>query len=276
MEKDSILEMAKYTPFEETQQGGTIADPANVLEGMQIGEQVTFPEDEINVVKSEAVQSAIDNFADADKKTAYAMGLADGVNHAAELNELPGYKLTEDDCRAAVANMEAEGAQPDAEGSVTLHAPFRPVPLEGKAEVGVLYEYKEPESVDPIPTLRETASTMSPQAVLAKSMTIVKELTDNPSIQAALEAQGLTVDVKKLLSDYLVTAGFKPSNDIIRPLTDEEKVQAEGTCACDDCLDETENETDTDTMLIVHDLSERLAKLEQRIADYNVKASHKI
>jgi len=57
----------------------------------------------------------------------------------------------------------------------------------------------------------------------------------------------------------------------------EEKESVEGgMCACTDCVEGAEIETDTDTMLIVHDLSERLVALEARIDAYNAKASHKI
>ena len=71
--------------------------------------------------------------------------------------------------------------------------------------------------------------------------------------------------------------GLKDREAIIRPLTEEEKAIVEGgTCACNDCVESTDSDVDTDMMLIVHDLSERLAALEARIAEYNVRSSHKI
>lgn len=211
---------------------------------------IELPTDEINVVKAEEVQAHIQSF-----------------QHDAATDTV-----------AVSENVEAN--------TLVDELSAKAIPLVGKAEVGQLYSYSdptvahpmdnvEPESVDPIPTFTED-QTASPQAVLAKSMTIVKELSDNPAIQAALEGKGLTVDVKKLLSDWQDATGFQSENAIIRPLTDEEKIQAEGTCACTDCVEETEPDVDTDTMLIVHDLSERLAALEERIALYNTKASHKI
>ena len=64
---------------------------------------------------------------------------------------------------------------------------------------------------------------------------------------------------------------------MIRTLTPEEADAVEGgTCACNDCVESTDSDVDTDTMLIVHDLSERLAALEARIALYNERSSHKL
>ena len=112
--------------------------------------------------------------------------------------------------------------------------------------------------------------------LVQQSMSALKELTNNPEVQKALESEGLTVDYGKvqaiLNSDELTSA-----SGLIRPLTPEETAAVEGgTCACTDCVESTDNDVDTDTMLIVHDLSERLAALEARIAAFNVKASHKI
>ena len=85
----------------------------------------------------------------------------------------------------------------------------------------------------------------------------------------------MTVDYSKIqaILDDEVTS----TSGLIRPLTPEETDGVEGgICACNDCVESTDNDVDTDTMLIVHDLSERLAALEARIALYNTKAAHKI
>ena len=114
-------------------------------------------------------------------------------------------------------------------------------------------------------------------AFVQQSMSALKELTNNPEVQKALESEGLTVDYSKVqaILDDEVTS----TSGLIRPLTPEEADAVEGgTCACNDCVESTDNDVDvdTDTMLIVHDLSERLAALEARIALYNTKAAHKI
>ena len=112
-------------------------------------------------------------------------------------------------------------------------------------------------------------------AFVQQSMATLKELTNNPEVQKALESEGLTVDYSKVqaILDDEVTS----TSGLIRPLTPEEADAVEGgTCACNDCVESTDNDVDTDTMLIVHDLSERLAALEARIALYNTKAAHKI
>ena len=112
-------------------------------------------------------------------------------------------------------------------------------------------------------------------AFVQQSMSTLKELTNNPEVQKALESEGLTVDysrVQAILDDEVTS-----TSGLIRPLTPEEADAVEGgTCACNDCVESTDNDVDTDTMLIVHDLSERLAALEARIAEYNVRSSHKI
>ena len=125
-------------------------------------------------------------------------------------------------------------------------------------------------------------------ALVQQSMSTLKELINNPEVQKALESEGLTVDyeairnaasvnVKEELGKFLDKAGWKEKNAIIRPLTEEEKAAIEGgTCACDDCVESTDTDVDRDTMLIVFDLAERLKALEDRIAAFNVKASHKI
>ena len=113
------------------------------------------------------------------------------------------------------------------------------------------------------------------KTVVQQSMSALKELTNNPEVQKALESEGLTVDyskVKAILDDEVTS-----TSGMIRTLTPEEADAVEGgTCACNDCVESTDNDVDTDTMLIVHDLSERLAALEARIALYNTKAAHKI
>lgn len=131
---------------------------------------------------------------------------------------------------------------------------------------------KEPITVFPYPA--------EAGGLVQQSMATLKELTNNPEVQKALESEGLTVDytkVKGMITDCLDEAEWKDQPAIIRELTDEEKASVEGgTCACDDCVEATDNDVDTDTMLIVHDLSERLAALEARIVLFNTKASHKI
>jgi hypothetical protein len=108
----------------------------------------------------------------------------------------------------------------------------------------------------------------------------LKELTNNPEVQKALEFEGLTVDFEKVNQTWNDGIGFDTGIDdaIVRPLTEEEKVATEDAvaCACTDCVEAADNDVDTDTMLIIHDLSERLTALEERIALFNVKSSHKI
>ena len=137
---------------------------------------------------------------------------------------------------------------------------------------------KEPITVYPYPA--------EAGGLVQQSMATLKELTNNPEVQKALESEGLTVDYSKVHEAFnakaevgalLDKAEWKEKTEIIRELTDEEKAAVEGgTCACNDCVESTDSDVDTDTMLIVHDLSERLAALEARIAEYNVRSSHKI
>ena len=114
------------------------------------------------------------------------------------------------------------------------------------------------------------------KTIVQQSMSTLKELINNPEVQKALESEGLTVDygkVQAILNADEVTS----TSGMIRTLTPEEADAVEGgTCACNDCVESTDSDVDTDTMLIVHDLSERLAALEARIAEYNVRSSHKI
>ena len=115
--------------------------------------------------------------------------------------------------------------------------------------------------------------------LVQQSMSTLKELTNSPEVQKALESEGLTVDYSKVQA-ILNAEEVTSTSGMIRTLTPEEADAVEGgTCACNacnDCIDETDSDVDTDTMLIVHDLSERLAALEARIALFNGKASHKI
>jgi hypothetical protein len=115
------------------------------------------------------------------------------------------------------------------------------------------------------------------KTLLQQSISTLKELTDNSEVQKALESEGLTVDYAKINQFWNDGTGFASVAATIRPLNEEEEAAVEGgTCACTDCIESTDSDVDTDTMLIVHDLSERLAALEARIALYNTKASHKI
>ena len=115
------------------------------------------------------------------------------------------------------------------------------------------------------------------KTIVQQSMSALKELTNNPEVQKALESEGLTVDYGKVQAILNADDEVISTSGIIRPLTPEEADAVEGgTCACTDCVESTDNDVDTDTMLIVHDLSERLAALEARIALFNGKASHKI
>jgi hypothetical protein len=112
--------------------------------------------------------------------------------------------------------------------------------------------------------------------LVQQSMSTLKELTNNPEVQKALESEGLTVDYSKVQA-ILNAEEVTSTSGMIRTLTPEEADAVEGgTCACNDCVESTDSDVDTDTMLIVHDLSERLAALEARIALFNGKASHKI
>jgi len=117
--------------------------------------------------------------------------------------------------------------------------------------------------------------------LVQQSMSTLKELTNNPEVQKALESEGLTVDYGTV-HEAFKAGGFDEKGEekgegFIRPLTPEEKASAEGgTCVCTDCVESTDSDVDTDTMLIVHDLSERLAALEARIILFNTKASHKL
>ena len=113
-------------------------------------------------------------------------------------------------------------------------------------------------------------------ALVQQSMSTLKELINNPEVQKALESEGLTVDYSKVQA-ILNADEVTSTSGMIRTLTPEEADAVEGgTCACNDCVENTDNDVDTDTLLIVHDLSERLAALEERIAEYNKKASHKL
>ena len=126
-------------------------------------------------------------------------------------------------------------------------------------------------------TYLQDGSRVELRGIVQQSMSTLKELINNPEVQKALESEGLTVDysrVQAILDDEVTS-----TSGLIRPLTPEEADAVEGgTCACNDCVESTDNDVDvdTDTMLIVHDLSERLAALEARIALYNTKAAHKI
>ena len=113
-------------------------------------------------------------------------------------------------------------------------------------------------------------------ALVQQSMSTLKELTNIPEVQKALESEGLTVDYGKVQAILNADDEVISTSGLIRPLTPEEADAVEGgTCACNDCGESTDNDVDTDTMLIVHDLSERLAALEARIALFN-SAAHKI
>jgi hypothetical protein len=83
-------------------------------------------------------------------------------------------------------------------------------------------------------------------------------------------------EVNKTLNELAASMAFEaPAEQIV-------------ACACDTCLEENADaltlgsednvstDADIDLGLIVADLSERLAKLEQRIVEYNVRSSHKI
>jgi len=94
-------------------------------------------------------------------------------------------------------------------------------------------------------------------------------------VQKALEAEGLTVDFNKVFKEWHDSTTWEPGEDIIRPMTEEEKANTAVACACTDCV-EAADTVDTDLEMIVADMSERLASLEARIALFNVKASHKI
>jgi hypothetical protein len=133
----------------------------------------------------------------------------------------------------------------------------------------------EPITVFPYPQ-EGSREELRGKTLVQQSMSTLKELTNNPEVQKALESEGLTVDYGKVHEAYNATGELEATSGLIRPLTEEEKEAVEGgTCACTDCV-EADNDVDTDTLLLVHDLSERLAALEERIALYNTKASHKI
>jgi hypothetical protein len=115
------------------------------------------------------------------------------------------------------------------------------------------------------------------KALVQQSISTLKELTNNPEVQKVLEAEGLTVDYGKVHEAFNATGELEATSGLIRPLTEEEKIAVEGgTCACTDCIESIDSDVDVDTMLIVHDLAERVQKLEERLAAYNIKASHKI
>jgi hypothetical protein len=114
------------------------------------------------------------------------------------------------------------------------------------------------------------------KTLVQQSMATLKELINNPKVQKALESEGLTVDYSKVQA-ILNADEVTSTSGMIRTLTPEEAdAITGGTCACDDCVESTDSDVDTDMMLIVHDLSERLAALEARIAEYNVRSLHKI
>ena len=116
------------------------------------------------------------------------------------------------------------------------------------------------------------------KTIVQQSMSTLKELINNPEVQKALESEGLTVDYSKVQA-ILNADEVTSTSGMIRTLTPEEAdadAVEGGTCACNDCVESTDTDVDTDTMLIVHDLSERLAALEARIAAFNERSSHKI
>lgn len=115
------------------------------------------------------------------------------------------------------------------------------------------------------------------KTLVQQSMSTLKELTNSPEVQKALESEGLTVDYSKVQAILNSDDELASASGLIRPLTPEEMAAVEGgTCVCTDCVEETDNGIDTDTLLIVHDLSERLAALEARIAAFNERSSHKL
>ena len=202
MEKSQVTPVSQYASWQEQPMVELPTDEINV----EKAEEVTKAIEESGITL-DAVNTAVENLKDAGKKTAYAMGVADGQRE-----------------------------------------------------------------------------------LVQQSMLTLKELTNNPEVKKALEAEGLTLDyeairnfttVKEEVGAWPDKAGWKEAPEgfrrLIRPLTDEEKEAVEGgTCACTDCVESTDTDVDTDTMLIVHDLSERLAALEARIAAFNLKASYKI
>jgi len=169
------------------------------------------------------------------------------------------------------------------------------VPLIGRAETGKLYSYSitDPAGLTDGMVMGEqyfdqqkiqdaVVPDTSASEVLQRSMTTLKEFVENPAVLANLEAQGFTFDFKAIQAT-MDAVGFKSTTPLIVPLSE----VAVG-CACDTCLEENAGgllieekdnvpcDVDTDTLAMLADLSERLTKLEQRIAEYNVRSSHKI
>jgi phage pi2 protein 07 len=119
--------------------------------------------------------------------------------------------------------------------------------------------------------------------LVQQSISTLKELTNNPEVQKALESEGLTVDYAAINQTWNDGTGFANAAPLLKALA--EKAEATVTepeteevvaRACTDCVEDADNDVDTDTMLIIHDLSERLTALEERIALFNTKSSHKI
>jgi hypothetical protein len=125
----------------------------------------------------------------------------------------------------------------------------------------------EPITVFPYPADKQ-------KELVQQSISTLKELTNSPEVKKALESEGLTVDYAAINQSWNDGTGFKVPE--ATPVAMEPETEEVVACACTDCAEDVENDMDTDTMLIVHDLSERFAALEARIAAFNVKASHKI
>lgn len=123
------------------------------------------------------------------------------------------------------------------------------------------------------PTVTDPVGVTTVVTLSDKAREALKEalplLTKNPNVQAGLATQGLTID-------YKAVQDMIESEDSIcdcATCTEEPVACACTTCACTTCV---EGSHDTDLEQIVADMSERLAKLEERIALYNGKAAHKI
>jgi hypothetical protein len=121
------------------------------------------------------------------------------------------------------------------------------VPLVGEPVVGQLYSYQTP-----TPSIADPEGLATPVTLSDKGLQLLKVLEDNPQIVESLGQQGLAIDYEAI----------------------QEVIDSPVACACTDCVEAAGVATDLE--LIVADMSERLAKLEERIALHNLKASHKI
>src|ERR1700676_147376 len=85
--------------------------------------------------------------------------------------------------------------------------------------------------------VEQPAVTDEQRDIVQKSIRTFRELTNVPDVHKALEAEGLTVDFKKVFKEWYDSTTWEQGEDVIRPMTEEEKANAAVACACTDCVD---------------------------------------